>query len=84
MFDKLQMILMMKTTVLNNRISPLNKITMSVLIDYPTWDTHKEIGKFEFSNSSIKVILSYLSSRQQYVQLSDKKSSYRPIYFGVP
>ena len=32
---------------------------------------------------SIKIIFSYLSNRQQYVQLNDKKSSYRPIYFGV-
>ena len=30
------------------------------------------------------MIFSYLSNRQKYVQLDDKKSSYRPIYFGVP
>ena len=27
MFDKIQIILMMKTTISNNRISPLNKVT---------------------------------------------------------
>ena len=37
-----------------------------------------------FNNIRIKGILSYLSSRQQHVQLNGKNYSYRPIYFGVP
>ena len=64
-----------------------NETTMSVFIDYSkAFDTiqHetliKKLAILNFSNSSIKIILSY----QQYVQLDDKKSSYRPIYFGVP
>ena len=64
---------------------------MSVFIDYSkAFDTiqHealiKKSANLNFSNSSIKIILSYLSNRQQYTQLDDKKSSYRPIYFGVP
>ena len=44
----------------------------------------KKLADLNFSNSSIKIILSYLSNRQQYVQLDDEKSSYRPIYIGVP
>ena len=64
---------------------------MSVFIDYSkAFDTiqHetliKKLANLNFSNSSIKIILSYLSNRQQYVQLDDKKSSYRTIYFEVP
>ena len=64
---------------------------MSVFIGYSkAFDTiqHetliKKLANLNFSNSSIKIIFSYLSNRQQYVQLDDKKSSYRPIYFGVP
>ena len=44
----------------------------------------KKLPILNFSNSLIKIILSYLSNRQQYVQLDDKKSSYRPIYFWAP
>ena len=64
---------------------------MSVFIDYSkASDTiqHerliKKLANSNFSNSSIKIILSYLSNRQQYVQLDNKKSLYRPINFGVP
>ena len=32
-----------------------------------------KLTNLNFSNSSIKIILSYLSTRQQYVQLDDKK-----------
>ena len=61
-----------------------NEITMSVFIDYSkAFDTMVNLN---FSNSSIKIIISYnhYKNRQQYVQLDDKKSTYRPIYFGVP
>ena len=37
-----------------------------------------------FSNSSIKIILSYLTNQKQYVQVNDKQSTRLPIYFGVP
>ena len=67
-----------------------SKITMSVFIDYSkAFDTvqHetliKKLTNLYFSNSSIKIILSCLSNRQQYVQLDDNKSLYRPVHFGV-
>ena len=41
------------------------------------------MANLNFGNSSIKIILSYISNRQQYAQLVDKKSSYQPIYNGV-
>ena len=68
-----------------------NEITMSVLIDYSkAFDTieHetliKKLVSLNFSNSSIKIILSYLTNRRQYVQVNEKQSSCRPIYYGVP
>ena len=42
------------------------------------------MADLNFSNGSIKIILSNLSNREQYVQPDDKKSSDLPIYFGVP
>ena len=68
-----------------------NEITMSVMIDYSkasdTIDHETLIRKLvslNFSNSSIKIILSYLTNRKQYVQVNDKQSTRLPIYFGVP
>ena len=67
-----------------------NEITMSVMIDYSkasdTIDHETLIRKLvslNFSNSSIKIILSYLTNRKQYVQVNDKQSTQLPIYFGV-
>ena len=64
---------------------------MSILIDYSkAFDTieHetliKKLVSLNFSNSAIKIILSYLTNRQQFVQVNDEQSSCRPIYFGVP
>ena len=64
---------------------------MSVMIDYSkAFDTidHesliRKLVSLNFSNSSIKIILSYLTNRKQYVQLNDKQSTRLPIYFGVP
>ena len=71
----------------------LNKkeITMSLFTDYSkAFDTvqHetliKKLENLNFTNSSVKIILNYLSNRQQWVQLDDKKSSCWLIYFGVP
>ena len=67
-----------------------NEITMSVMIDYSkafdTIDHECLIRKLSlnFSNSSIKIILSYLTNQKQYVQVNDKQSTRLPIYFGVP
>ena len=44
----------------------------------------RKLVTLNFSNSSIKVIMSYLTNRKQYVQLNDKQSTRLPIYFGVP
>ena len=59
---------------------------MSVFIDYSkdvVTIQHetliKKLANLNFSNGSIKIILSYLSNRQEYVQFDDKKFSYRPI-----
>ena len=64
---------------------------MSVMTDYSkafdTIDNESLIRKLvslNFSNSSIKIILSYLTNRKQYVQVNDKQSTLLPIYFGVP
>ena len=64
---------------------------MSVFIDYcKDFDTVRhetlinKLANLNFGNSSINIILSYLSNRQQYMQLVDKKSSFRPMYFEVP
>ena len=62
-----------------------NEMTMSVFIDYSkafgTIQHQTLIKKLANLNfNSIKIILSCLCNRQQMI----KKSSYRPIYFGVP
>ena len=54
-----------------------NEITMSVFIDYS-----KDFDTVRYE--TLKVILSYIGNRQQYAQLVDMKSSYQPIYIGVP
>ena len=68
-----------------------NEITMSVTTDYSkasdTIDHETLIRKLvslNFSNSSIKIMLSYLTNRKQYVQVNDKQSTRLPIYFRVP
>ena len=45
---------------------------------------HKLKTKFNFSNSAIKFIFSYLSGRQQYVNFDDSYSSKTNTRFGVP
>ena len=44
----------------------------------------KKLTSLNFRNSSIKIALSYLPNRKQYVQVNDKQSIRLPIYFGVP
>ena len=68
-----------------------NEITMPAMIDYSkAFDTidHesliRKLASLNFSNSSIKIILNYLTNRKQYVQVNDKQSTQLPIYFGVP
>ena len=68
-----------------------HEITLSVLIDYSkAFDTidHelllKKLIDFNFSNSSISILMSYLTNRKQFVQIEDKSSSHLPVHFGVP
>ena len=68
-----------------------NEITISVMNDYSkafnTMDPKFLIRKLvclNISNSSIKIILSYLTNRKQHVQVNDEQSTWLPIYFGVP
>ena len=68
-----------------------NEITISVLIDYSkAFDTinHKtlleKLVSLNFSNRTIKIIMSYLTNRDQYVQIDDQTSSKSPVHFGVP
>ena len=64
---------------------------MSVLTDYSkTFDTinHKTILEklvsLNFSNRTIKIIMSYLINRHQYMHTDNQTSPKSPVYFGVP
>ena len=68
-----------------------NEITLSVLIDdskaFDTIDHEillKKLISMNFSRGAIKILMSYLSNRQQYVQVDCHCSMHLPIYFGVP
>ncbi|MEM6999126.1 MAG: reverse transcriptase domain-containing protein, partial [Pseudomonadota bacterium] len=68
-----------------------SEVTLSLLIDYSkAFDTidHctliEKLKKLNFSNKSLKIIMSYLSNRQQFVQVNDKRSPTQAIHFGVP
>ena len=63
---------------------------MSVLIDYSkAFDTinHKthleKLVSLNFSNRTIKIIMSYLTNRHQYVQIDDQTSPKSPVHFRV-
>ena len=64
---------------------------MSVMIDYSkafdTIDHESLIRKLvdlNFSKRTIKILMSYITNRKQYVQVTDKQSSQLPVHFGVP
>ena len=68
-----------------------NEVTIAVMIDYlKAFDTvdHsiliRKLGRLGFGKSIIQLIISYLSNRNQYVQVDDRKSQTKNIYFGVP
>ena len=44
----------------------------------------KKLKVLKFSNSFIDLITDYLSDRQQFVQIDDRKSPNRPVKLGVP
>ena len=68
-----------------------NEITVSVLIDYSkAFDTinHKtlleKLVSLNFSNRAIKIVMSYLTNRHQYVKIDNQTSPKSPVHFGVP
>ena len=68
-----------------------SEVTLAVLIDYSkafdTVDYKKlilKLIKLNFTRESIKVMLSYLTNRKQFVQVDDKSSETLNINFGVP
>jgi len=68
-----------------------NEITIAVMIDYSkAFDTidhsllMRKLSQLGFGESVIRLIISYLSNRKQYVQIDDRKSETKNIFFGVP
>ena len=43
-----------------------------------------KLRDMNFSHDSLQILSSYLSERRQYVQVEDKTSSLKPMFFGVP
>ena len=68
-----------------------SEVTLSILIDYSkAFDTidHgillKKLTDMNFSTNTIKIMYSYLTERQQFVQIDDQSSGMSVSYFGVP
>ena len=68
-----------------------NEITMSVINDFSkAFDTinHKtlleKLVSLNFSNRTIKIIMSCFTKRHQYVQIDDQTSTRSPVHFEVP
>ena len=68
-----------------------NEITISVLIDYSkafgtiNYKTLLEkLVSWNFSNRTIKITMSYVTNRHQYVQIDNQTSPKCPVHFGVP
>ena len=68
-----------------------SEVTLAILIDYSkAFDTIdqnillEKLLKFNFSPQAIEIIFSYISDREQYVQVDDKSSEMSNMYFGVP
>ena len=66
-------------------------VTLTVMADYSkAFDTVNystlvtKLRSLKFSYSFIYLIIDYLSDRQQYVQIDDKKSNLRQVKYGVP
>ena len=71
----------------------LNKVEVTIAVmayyskafDTVTYSTLiKELKMLKFSNSFIHLIIDYLSDRQQFVQIDDRKSPNRHVKFGLP
>ena len=68
-----------------------SEVTLAILIDYSkAFDTidHKKLllklNQMGFSKKSIEIIHSYLTERNQFVQIDDKVSNLAHVYYGVP
>ena len=68
-----------------------SEVTLSILIDYSkAFDTidHSslllKLRDMNFSIDSLQLLSSYLRDRKQYVQVEDKTSSVKSMFFGVP
>ena len=66
----------MALAVLADYSKAFDTVTYSTLI--------KELKMLKFSNSFIHLIIDYLSDRQQFVQIDDRKSPNRHVKFGLP
>ena len=71
---------------MNNHTIPTNfYIDLSKAFDSLQHDILLEkLAHYGLTNKAIALLKSYLSNRKQYVQLSDVRSSVRPISVGVP
>ena len=78
---------------LHSDIETLNKgeVTFAVMVDYSkSFDTViystliKTLKVLKFSNSFIDLIIDYLSDRQQFLQIDDRKSPSRHVKFDAP
>ena len=71
---------------MNNHKIPTNfYIDLSKAFDSLQHDILLEkLAHYGLTNKAIALLKSYLSNRKQYVQLSDVRSSVRPISVGVP
>ena len=68
-----------------------SEVTLSILIDYSkAFDTidHTnlllKLRDMNFSIDSLQLLSNYLKDRKQYVQVEDKTSSIKSMFFGVP
>ena len=68
-----------------------SEVTLAILIDYSKAfdkiDYKKlllKLNQMGFSKKSIEVIHSYITERNQFVQIDDKVSNLAHIYFGLP
>ena len=71
---------------MNNHKIPINlHIDLSKAFDSLQHDILLEkLAHYGLTNKAIALLISYLSNRKQYVQLSDVRSSVRSVSVGVP
>ena len=67
------------------------EVTLAVMADFSkAFDTVdfeillKKLHDLNLSKSSLKILVSYLSNRRQYVQINDNESQFLPVTNGVP